>query len=328
MSSVSKFGAYVLGVSIEALSELCLGRRGLWFTLMTYFKMRVIDPVGAKSFLVETRRSIRAVRRYRKRKPRLVERRGDKRLLFLLGSGPSINEISNEQWAEIRSGCSWAFNFFMVHPHVPDRFYFQTPYKRPDLDQLMASLLESRLADYRHVEAFARGDAVNRAMFERMSVGSLLMSGGRPVFFMEEAFVPSYSKVIPSELVGWLRDYGFFEENTDLPVPKFGSTICLMVAHAIRQGHTTLVLCGIDMNDRGHFYDAEPYIESFPGLSLIRSSVGVGAHPHGASVERPYGVKDYLLALRALARELGGDIYVSSKTSALYPEFECYSFAQ
>lgn len=291
--------------------------------------MRAADPVGAKSFLVETRRSIRAVRRYKKLRPRFVEARGgDKRSLFLLGSGPSINELSKEQWAEIRSGHSWAFNFFMVHAHVPNRFYFQTPYKRPDLDQLMASLLETRLVEYERVEFFARGDAVNREIFEQMSVGRLLMSVDRPVYFMEEAFVPSYSKIPPSELIGWLMDYGFFEEDSDLPVPKFGSTICLMVAHAIRQGYKTLVLCGIDMNDRGHFYDVESYVNAFPGLSLIRSSAGVGAHPHGASTERPYGVRDYLVALRALVRGLGGDIYVASRTSALYPEFECYSFAQ
>ena len=45
--------------------------------------------------------------------------------LFILGSGSTINKISDKQWGKIDDHDSIGFNFWLVHDFVPDFFKFE-----------------------------------------------------------------------------------------------------------------------------------------------------------------------------------------------------------
>src|SRR5690554_5249502 len=46
-------------------------------------------------------------------------------ILFILGSGPSINEITEDQWTHISACDSIGFNWFLVHSHVPTYYHME-----------------------------------------------------------------------------------------------------------------------------------------------------------------------------------------------------------
>src|ERR1700732_770880 len=70
--------------------------------------------------------------------------------LFILGSGPSINQISSERWAAISHHDTIGFNFWLYHRFVPKIYFAESHILGMDLQGLAAynSIAERRAADY------------------------------------------------------------------------------------------------------------------------------------------------------------------------------------
>lgn len=292
-----------------------------------YKKIYGVDKKNGKKFLIETFFSIIFSAFYNRLKRNKTSSAPIKnRTLFLLGSGPTINDLSKSNWLDISHNTSWGFNFWIVHDFVPDAMFLQTPYKHEQWDNLLAHLLAIKSEVYKESIFFVRGDAVNKRKFNQTAVGGVMSKLSFKKEFLAEAFIPSDCKVHPEALIDAFDKEGFFEPNSTLPIPKFGSTISMMISYALRMGYQEVVLCGIDMKDTRHFYDDEQYLDKFPELSIIRDKSRVDLHPHMAK-ERPYSVKDQVLALKEYTnKKLGGEIYVSSNNSALHPQLPVYKF--
>jgi len=253
--------------------------------------------------------------------------------VFILGSGPSINDISAEEWNEIRKHDSWGFNFWFCHPFIPTAYFVQSVI-RPEsdsdiierLDDLIYTILKDKTKEYEAVNLFLRGDGINHERFHDTKLGRFVMNHeGFTRHIVPELPVSSKNRIDLDILYSQLKKQGFYDTHDEpWPVPKFGGSITELISLAAILGYKKIVLCGIDMNDGGHFYDQKEYYEKYPFLKeLSERNNKANGHVHMNKSIRKFTVKDLILGLnKFVGKEFGAEIFTYSKKSRLYPEID------
>src|SRR5690606_5685681 len=79
--------------------------------------------------------------------------------IFLLGSGPSINRITAQQWANIKQHDSIGFNFWLAHKFIPTFYMLQLPPSVAYFNSLFALLRDKQMM-YADVPFLIRGSAL------------------------------------------------------------------------------------------------------------------------------------------------------------------------
>jgi hypothetical protein len=234
--------------------------------------------------------------------------------LFILGSGPSINELSTEDFEFIAQKDSVGFNFWLVHAFVPRFYVFQMPAG----DRAgFARLLGDRAPEYRHVPTILRGTELGR---DPEGVARLLREefGKEDFFLMNEFPIHSKCAVPIDDLITFVENLGLFEfGRVGAYTVKWRGTLGLIISMGYQLGYRRMVLCGIDMNDDRHFYDEPAYAAAraaydlpAPGAGNIRTMM---SRRHG-----PNTVADYVSALSRRMDEVAGvELLLASPTSAL-----------
>ena len=256
--------------------------------------------------------------------------------LFILGSGPSVNELTTDEWNQINSSDSWGFNFWLCHKHIPNCYFLQSPISSINdkkhllnLDILMTKMLMDKKQEYEKVNFFVRGDGVNKFEFHNHKIGKSLLGNRFMYHFIPELGISSSSKISPETLINELDRFNFFQPSKNINlIPKFGSTIGELIPLALVSGYKKIILCGIDMNDGRHFYDSESYYKKYKYLEVLsKISNSKETHEHMDNSLREYTLKDIIIELNKFAnKKFGAKISVSSKTSSLYPEISKHNF--
>lgn len=260
--------------------------------------------------------------------------------LFILGSGPSVNRFTTEEWERIRLNDSWGFNLWFCHSFVPTAYLTQAvvePEKNRrasmgyNINVILKQMAEDRKEDYKETDFFFRGDAVNKQKFYGTEFGgSLERIIGRSGYLLAEMPISSTNKIHPDILLERMFSRGFYRANAEIQaIPKFGSTVTEMISLALMLGYKEIILCGIDMNDGGHFYDHEEFFVKYPYLrelsAINNNRTPRGEHEHMDKSVRPFTIKEYIVSLRRFAKQkFGAEIYVMSEKSALFPEIQKY----
>ena len=191
-------------------------------------------------------------------------KRGD--TAFVLGSGPSINDLVEAQWAQIRGQTSIGFNWWLHHPHVPDLYVFENVSERHRL------LLAERAADYEGIPLLLKQFLTNFSPSKHRARLGLLRtlpeSLRRNIYLSSDLLVPGRSE---DELRRWVRNVdrlGLMRPKDRFQwVPKRTSSLAFLVALCVRAGFRRIVLCGVDLNRPGYFFDDA-------GASSAAASVG------------------------------------------------------
>ena len=234
--------------------------------------------------------------------------------LFILGSGPSINDLSTQDIAIINQNDSIGFNFWLAHELVPKFYCFQhTSYN----NNALYKLFQHRSEEYRNVPLIVRGSMLSSdpELCERMH---------RTYFSEHEIFLlneyPIHSKFSGSidGLIEYLVNLGLLDFGR-MPgfTPKLRGTLGLLICFGYQMGYKRIILCGIDMRDSTHFFDCDQYNDIRKKFALPAPGVS-----NIATMEsRKYSnntVSDYVAALSRFMGERGScEIFVASKKSAL-----------
>ena len=289
-----------------------------WYTVKSFFRVKKYHKSGCKKFFLNE---------FKK------ESKSD--TVFILGSGPSINELKNSDWELISKNDSWGFNYWFCHDHIPDCFFAQSEVKSffndlkffSELDNLMAQMLIDKKVQYEKVRFYLRGDSVNDYTFHETQFGKTILFNNFNYYFISELVVSSKNKVMPFKLINKIHKLGFFSSTTKhSPIPKLGNTITELISLAIMAGYKNIVLCGIDMNDGGHFYDTDAYLNKYSYLRKLKAWSNRNViHPHMDTSTKKYNTKEIIMDLEKFAKsKFDSQIYVSSDSSQLYPDLPKY----
>lgn len=248
-------------------------------------------------------------------------------IFFILGSGASIESLSNENFTTIAAHVSVGINTWPLHKFVPSFYAYETV---PETD-----------SDYSQVlRLLTRPDIVSAAP-------SLLIL--RPKTELEERQLDQlppeirsktyfYGRISPftraRKLLG--RDMNFLDflaSNVFRSlVIDSGASVVRMASLGLLMGFKHLVFVGVDLNNTEYFWERNPAYITANGLSSFVNRQTNTQHETLSATNRPFPVDEMLQALTVHAKKkYGATLYATSEKSALadfLPVFEWHSQAE
>ena len=238
--------------------------------------------------------------------------------VFILGSGPSVNELSERHFAEIESHWSIGVSHWLIHPFVPDAYSIEQV--ENDGYEHVARLISSRL---RQVSFLDNPPSI---LYLRPKGG--LQSEAEikvPAGLLARTFIYGRHNPVTRNLNAARFDLGITFSSIGawvLPsnvLQDSGSSVFRMLSLAIRSGAEKIVLLGVDLDSPNYFFEAPGKADDY-GLpprynpSFSRDS----RHATDFDDNRPLSFSVIIKIMRDIGRENGRwNILVGSKSSAL-----------
>ena len=233
--------------------------------------------------------------------------------VFLLGSGPSINQISSARWRVIGAHDSIACNFWLCHAFVPRIYFFELidRAESPGEYNRFLELTRARAADYEPTLKIVSELCPERAaMFSDLSPSWL-----QSVYTFVPVRLAARNNLEFASGIRYLKSKGVFRASTRIrTLFKYGTSLTAMVALAIMMQYRRIVLCGIDLNTSVYFHgDASLYPQATSPSTAPKFL---------AQQDVAWRIKldSVLKELKCLVLDPEGiEIYVENRSSALWP---------
>ncbi len=238
--------------------------------------------------------------------------------VFLLGSGPSVNQIAQEKWEAIARHDSIGVNFWLIHPFVPTFYVMESIAYGGTRDEAAR-----RLRDFanRRARDYAGTVKIVTDLFERgrQFVSDLSPEFRRNLYAAYNVPMPARSEAEFEAGVKYLAAKGVFR-----PCPRIGAlfkyvlSLSLLLTLALRLGHRRIVLCGFDMRTQDYFYQDPGRFPETADWSLVPRGV-----PHLAARGFEWMLPQQVVVRqmnRLLLQPAGIELYVENRSSALWPD--------
>lgn len=240
--------------------------------------------------------------------------------IFILGSGPSINDISEQQWNVIGKHDSIGFNWWLAHDFVPGFYMFQSAREG------MLNILRDKHQQYEKVPFLIRGSLFASGRFD-FTDPRLNLLKNNPVYFVNEYPISSTCAIDPVLLIRYVEALGYMTYGTVASfIPKWRGTLGLLISLSWQMGYKNIVLCGMDMHKSDHFWDYSPYtnLRSIyelpePGRSNINTFTD--------SKWSPNTVPEYVYSLAEwMKKKRDVSIFLANQKTVLYPQVPLFSY--
>jgi hypothetical protein len=244
--------------------------------------------------------------------------------LFILGSGSSINDLRQSEWATIEQADSIGLNFWLLHDFVPNVFVFEF-LKAHDSDfDLMFGNLRVRAGDYAKVPVLLKdGERFSRS-FIRDFVGKIPLELRRNTALTWDWEVPGESSIEFERQLRWLDRFGLLTGRL-WPAVRKRASVFFLVLLGVRAGYRRIVLCGVDLNNTDYFYDAKRIEFAAKGRFVPAPRPIAVAHKTNDPKYGDLTVSSALDVLdRAVLSERGIGLYVAFRSSGLFPRFPSF----
>lgn len=249
--------------------------------------------------------------------------------VFILGSGSTINDISNSKWDYIEEQDSFGLNYWPIHSHVPTIHVFELPVnaEQPGFQESYYELLQYRSEEYSEIPIVIKDIPRTIGYFDMDRYPSNLLSN---TYLAEEIRLPwkNTDYRVFNRSIGWFDGKGYFEDNGIMKTGlKKRASVSFLIHMAVKMGYEEIVLCGVDMNDSKYFYNENREQLSKEGIPLppVLNVDKTDSHrTNDPSVYRPI-FENVLYALNEnLLKPKGISLYTESVESATYPELPLY----
>jgi hypothetical protein len=232
-----------------------------------------------------------------------------------LGSGPSINAITDQEWQHFAAYDTVGFNFWLFHPFVP-RFYFCEAIPQQSAGKMFATFAEiarERATDYEGVDKYIM-EIESADPPGTYPLPELWRRDIRTVLTMP---VAARSTEEISYGIEYLRRENFFEAHNECFFKQL-STLSFLIGFGAKLRYRRIVLCGVDLTTGGYFYqDADRY----PRWQNLQFVDPASPHPTASPLLWRVPIQDVVYALkRQVLDVLGIELYVQSRDSALHPQ--------
>lgn len=222
--------------------------------------------------------------------PSHIDRTSD--TLYIMGSGPSINELTERELSQIQANDSMAFNWFIVHDLVPTFYVLQPPILDCwNVDTLgrhqMGLILKRKSHALSSTKVILKGGFLSKYSGTGVKYLEWLKDGLKSsepfaitprinvAFRARDALLSFLNSAKKSALIG-------FDTGLKSPVLQINSTLNFCLTLSAQFGYRKVVLCGFDSENPGHFFDRRDYKERFPELDKRKSGVSdlIESSPH------------------------------------------------
>ena len=234
--------------------------------------------------------------------------------IFILGNGPSLNLPKEKDIQEIAKHDVFGVSLSFLKKDIKPTFHqLALEADKTWRDPVVQAFAPYR-SQYRDVIFFFSDKVLLRLGHPRLT----------PEFFPENPKCCLYPQpeAISLETNRPFQDLDFNQKIF------YRGTLSLILSLAVKMGYKKIVLLGVDLNTRKHFYDDYPEMTDYcRRLYAFYESLGVTEKYESMLPKRdklhPFDV--YLYALNDyLIRKKSCEIFTGFKTSILYPKLKAY----
>lgn len=177
--------------------------------------------------------------------------------IFILGSGDSINEITENQWSEIKQQDTVGLNNWILHEFVPTFFFFESTAKSDlaqiEMNETIFKNLKARLKAYTDTPFIVH--YLKRYFFDHRILKPLIDLG--LIYMQAPVSLPIKNKKDITEMYDISIKMGFFN-RINQSVYKRGS-IAKIIHFCVAAGYKKIILLGVDLNQSPYFFNNENF---------------------------------------------------------------------
>lgn len=242
----------------------------------------------------------------------------ESRELFILGSGPSVLDISPALLSRMSAGTTIGLNSWVLHDFIPDIYSFEQM-ENDDYIAVAAGLSKvlhrPEVVDQQPLILHLRphkSTPTNRLVSIPEALRARTRYYGR--FTVETRqlgnLVSDMTKLLQISLRGVIPNFVLLDS---------GLSVARMIHLGIISGFESIILVGVDIRSTRYFFEEDPTFLKRHNLSHFNPWVSRGtAHDTEEKKNRHFSASEFLPALAEVSRSLGGpEIFVSSEKSML-----------
>lgn len=236
---------------------------------------------------------------------------------FILGTGASAADLSDQKLEYIQSQFSIGVNQWILHPTIPDVYAYEVD---PDV-RLLKALDRPEVRDKAPYLLFLKP-----SRDEDFSNVSHL-----PVFMRERSFLysrvniwtrrarnigPDFKRITNS--ISRRRNPGILLDN--------GASIARMMALCVMLGFRKVVLVGVDLNNVEYFWHRRPDYLSELGIESFETAQKGQVHETLMSLHRPFPIDRYIYGIISRKNVRRFQLFVLTRDSELSKRLGIFDF--
>lgn len=242
--------------------------------------------------------------------------------LFVLGSGESINKLGLDAWDVIKRNDTVGFNYWLIHDFVPTYYVFEPPRNQERAIVLLRNI-SLRAKDYKETPIIMK-DAIDSTRFVNLELipNELIKN----FYISADISIPGNSEESIVKSLNYCNLLGFFAKTDRIQLMlKKRASLSYMILFGLIAGYKEIVLCGVDLNNTNCFYESNKDYYQSKGFTISHSVQTGKIHK---TIDPDYGILTIDKIIYILNDELlkprGINLYIASKSSALYPRLPIY----
>jgi hypothetical protein len=243
--------------------------------------------------------------------------------LFILGSGPSVLELTEANKQRMRAGTTIGLNSWALHDFIPDAYSFEE--MENDQYVSVAAGLSAVLARQEVLDA----NPLVLHLRSRLTTPSRRLVSIPPELQSNTRY---YGRVnvetrrvgnLEYDLVALLRAQRNGALTPHVLIDS-GLSVARMMSLGILRGFASIVLIGVDLNSSRYFFEDDPSYLTRNNLDDFNPWVSRSAtHDTEETLNRNFPASTFLPALARASAVIGGPaIYVGSRSSKLSSEID------
>lgn len=251
--------------------------------------------------------------------------------IFILGSGASINKISDEGWKHIAEHDSFGLNKWPLHDFVPTYYMFELPPgpENQEYRDWYWELLTHKNDSYSEIPVILKDISPDTYYdLESTPVPDWLSDD---LILAPSIKIPMGKEQLDSEFENIDR-LGYFNTENDIRyLYQSNASIILLILLAVKLGYESIVLCGVDLNHSKYFFDGKQELYSerntpYPDFLTNRDRNPDDPHKTADETEKQVTVDELVYSInRTVLQPRGISLYTENKESKLYPEVPHYN---
>lgn len=252
-----------------------------------------------------------------------IRHKKDSDTLYILGSGSSVNQLSDDIWAEIAKHVSVGINHWTLHQFVPDIYAVETipDHRIPN----GGSQRPGDLNHLNHLRALNRpevtgSDAIIIALAPRTARENMQLLE-MPELMKSRTF--SYYRFTPftRKTRNISSDYSHSFKfsraaSSEVVVPDSGASLIRLIVLALQAGFNRVVLTGVDLSTLYFWEQSEAKLAQLQHSLFPQPMLGA-SHETLSANSRPFSVDVVLRELSVLCSKNGVEIQNRSAPSPL-----------
>ena len=249
--------------------------------------------------------------------------------LFILGSGGSINTLTEDDWQRIRAADSIGFNFWPLHDHIPTLYVtevYGVPAGHEAVYQCYFDLMANRAEDYQATPILIKdGERVTHEELTQY-VGNFPANLRPNISLAWDWEIPGRDEASFIHKLKTWEKYGLIT-NEHVPLVRKNASIAYLILMGLRAGYRDIVLCGVDLNNNAYFYQLSEETLRQKGRQIPRypESNASTTHITEAPAATTLPISRVLdIINRELLQPRHIRLWVAQQSSKLYPMLPCY----